>query len=124
MAGKEMVRSACSWDTPALAVCLWAGCCFAAVQEGPPSPLGMHWWPWGCVGQPLPAGSDPAAAARGCGCSAADRLLLGVVHCRREQGEGARQEMSGRDVCSGWVHGFIPCGVNCCFFLPFEPVFM
>lgn len=32
--------------------------------------------------------------------------------------------MSRGEVCNGWVHGFVPCGVNRCFLLPFKSVFM
>lgn len=32
--------------------------------------------------------------------------------------------MSRGEVCNGWVQGFVPCGVNRCFLLPFKSVFM
>lgn len=63
-----------------------------------------------CGAALLPAGSDLAAAVRGCGCSAAGRLLLGVVHCRREQGrrsqagdeQGRGLQWMGAGVCPLW----------------------
>lgn len=109
LAGKEMVRSACSWDPAALAVCLWAGCCFAAVQGAPPL------CPWCTAGPGVVRGSLASSWQRpGGGRSAAGRLLLGVVHCRREQGRRSQAGDEGErftvDGCTdlSLVGGFVP----------------
>lgn len=74
-------------------------------REDPPVPL-AHGWPWGCAGQPC---FQLAATCSGCGRSAAGRLLLGVVHCRREQGrrsqageEGRGLQWMGARICPWW----------------------